>query len=60
MKLIHFSKIFLYLLIFLFQSYAQKGNDLPDKNQFELNWKENGLPYIRITQFINKTKSNEQ
>ncbi len=47
MKLIHFSKIFLFLLIFLFQSFAQRGNVILDEKQFELNWKENGLPYIQ-------------
>ncbi len=50
MKIIHFCEIFLYVLIFVFQSFARQENGLntgPDQKQFELQWKENGLPYIQ-------------
>ena len=47
MRLIYSFKIFLFLIIFLFQCFAQQWNKLPDKKQFDIQWKENGLPYIQ-------------
>jgi signal transduction histidine kinase/DNA-binding response OmpR family regulator/ligand-binding sensor domain-containing protein len=50
MRIIHFSVIFFLTLIFLFQSFARQGNGLnagSNQKQFDLQWKENGLPYIQ-------------
>ncbi len=50
MRLIHFSKIFLFLIIFIFQNFAQQVNIINTgayKKQFSLQWKENGIPYIQ-------------